>query len=836
MPFSPLFSLELYMKIRNKLTINSIIILVLMAVISVTAVIGIKFIQKNIFALTQKSTPYQIKTLDNQRALQAHASNLLKLAGSESPEEYKLNSTQSNESLAEEIKTAEELVKLGSTSDYAADAISENTKLIQEMTQKRLLLQQETQAVVLSMRGNLSDAAKRLQGLDTSIRKLQQGASKIMVTNVNITSKENKQATSLAALRDGLKDLSIYVTRVAVTSDADAVEDMFENLAGTLNNMQVYIKLITWSEKQTGEDIAGKLAELVVKLTEAKNHQLKFLASRDASASAKAVQATKAAELDIGYIQTMARMEISKSKSNLDNSSEDMSASIVAFSDTNAILILSAGILFSSAVIDSQVNYSLAIKGLADFDRTVAAINSEFNRVDTAAQKLKGMLTKGKFKHETRLLTDSLAALATVKQGFLGKSGAAEKIKASMKNIDEVSKLNQRMKEMVAKQMLQSGKDVVSAQKSQESAVASVRKAVSTTIMLIFAISGIAVLASILLSRWIATSITAPIRELTTVAEGFGNGDFSIRMDESRKDEFGTLAAHFNLATTKLGEITTQLKGSINKLASNSQNLSTTAENLYNGAKAQASQTEQSVTAMTEISQTIMDVARNARDAASASKDALNMATSGNSVITKTVRGMHEIAASVKGAAATVGKLSENSDKIGEIVNTINDIADQTNLLALNAAIEAARAGEQGLGFSVVADEVRKLAQRTGEATHEIAGIIHEIQTDTGKSVSAMNAGQTRVEEGVLLTNEASHSLEAIVKASQLGVDMAQMIANATDDQSSASSEVSHGMEKIANITNELSNSTAEIKQASLELSGLANELNQMASWFKIRT
>jgi len=821
-------------KIRNKLMLNSCIILVLMAIIGASAIVGIKFIQKNIFLLTQKSTPYQIKTLNHQRALQAHASNLLKLAGSESDEEYRQNSALSNESLAEEIKSADELVKLGSTSDYEAGAISENTKSIQEMTRKRLQLQQETQAVVQSMRGNLNDAAKRLQGLDSSIRKLQQGAAGKMVSNIDLTSSENRQAATLAAIRDGLKDMNLYVSRIMTTTDKEAVEDMYENIAGPLNNMQVYVKTIRWSDRQTGEDFAKKLNEMTAKLTEAKDHHLKFLASRDASASAKTVQAIKDAEMEIAAMQTIARMETAKSKTGLDTSSEEMSTSINAFSETNTILILSSEILFSSAVIDSQVNYSLAVKGLADFDKTVAAVQSEFTRIDATAQKLKALFAKGKFKHEAKLLADSLGALATVRQGFLGKEGAAEKIKASLKNIDDVAKLNQKMKEMVAKQILQSGKDVIVAQKSQESAVASVRSAVSTTIMLIIIIAGVAVLASIGLSRWIGISITSPVKELMVVAESFGNGDFSKRMDESRKDEFGELAVHLNSATSRLGEITAHLKQAITRLSESSHNLLATAEDLYSGAQEQAFQTEQSVTAMTEISCTINDVAKNAREAASASKDALDTAMVGKEEVGNTVKGMNEIADFVMGASATIGKLSESSEQIDAIVNTINDIADQTNLLALNAAIEAARAGDQGRGFAVVADEVRKLAQSTGEATHEIAAIIHGIKADTASSVSAMNNGKVRVEEGVKLSGKASKSLEAILGASERGVNMAQMIATATDDQSSASEGVSHGMEKIANITIKLKKSTEEIKRSSEELSGLADELNNMASWFKV--
>jgi len=317
------------------------------------------------------------------------------------------------------------------------------------------------------------------------------------------------------------------------------------------------------------------------------------------------------------------------------------------------------------------------------------------------------------------------------------------------------------------------------------------------------------------------------------MAEGFGEGDFSVRLDESRKDEFGNLALHFNQATKKLGEITSKLKDSIVRLSANSQKLSATAESLYTGAMEQASQSEQSATAVTQISQTITDVAKNASAAADTSKGASDIATQGKDVVGRTVRGMNEIAESVKGASSTIGMLKESSAKIGDIVVVIKDISDQTNLLALNAAIEAARAGEQGRGFAVVADEVRKLAERTGMATQEIADIINEIQTDTEKSVSAMKTAQVRVEEGLKLTGEASHSLEAIVDASTKGVDMAQLIATATEEQSAAAEEVSHRVEDIADITKKLKQSTADIKQASEELSTVADELNRMAAWFK---
>ena len=821
------------MKIKSKLSVNSLIILVLMAVIGTASIVGIRFIQKNIFTLTQKSTPYQIKTLNHQRALQAHASNLLKVAASDSFEEFKQNVAKSAESLAEEIKSAEELVEFGSTSDYATDAISENTGSIHDITQKRLQLQRDTQTAVIGMRQSLLDASKRLQGLDASIRKLQQGSAKNMVSNIGITSNENRQAGTLAMLRDGLKDVTLYVSQVKIGTEKETVENLHENLAGPINNMYVYLKTIRWSDQQTGHELAKKLGEMSAKLTEAKDDYLKFLATRDASFGAKAAQATLEAEQAIAYIQTFARMEIAKTNSGLESSSEEMSTSISVFSGTNTVLILASGIIFSSAVIDSQINYGLSVKNLADFDKTVQAIDSEFNGIDGTAQRLTALLAKGKFRRETTLLADSLAALATVRQGFLGKDGAAEKIRASLKNVDEVAKLNLKMKEMVTRQMEQSGKDVVVAQQSQEKAVASVRAAVKTTVTLIIAIAVIAVVLSIVLSRWIISSITRPIDELTSMAEGFGSGDFNFRMDESRKDEFGTLALHFNQATVKLFEFTRHLQEAIRKLTSSSATLLGTADKLYTGAREQASQADQSATAMAEISQTVTDVARNARHASDASTDAHKMATSGKAIVADSVNGMNDIADSVSAVACTVGKLSAGSEQIGIIVNTIEGIADQTNLLALNAAIEAARAGDQGLGFAVVADEVRKLALRTAQATTEIGEIIQQVQGDTEKAVRAIKTGSSRVDEGVKQSGAASESLEAIVVVSARGMEMARMIATATDDQSAASEEVSHSMEQIVQISDSMKGYTEEVKIASEELSTLAEELDRMASWFK---
>ena len=109
--------------------------------------------------------------------------------------------------------------------------------------------------------------------------------------------------------------------------------------------------------------------------------------------------------------------------------------------------------------------------------------------------------------------------------------------------------------------------------------------------------------------------------------------------------------------------------------------------------------------------------------------------------------------------------MSTYSQQIGEIINTIDDIASQTNLLALNASIEAARAGEHGKGFAVVADEVRKLAEKSTSATKEIASIIHTVQQSITSAAQSMGSATKKVQEGAELASQSGEALDQLLRS-----------------------------------------------------------------------
>ncbi|WP_419096363.1 MULTISPECIES: methyl-accepting chemotaxis protein [unclassified Pseudomonas] len=151
-------------------------------------------------------------------------------------------------------------------------------------------------------------------------------------------------------------------------------------------------------------------------------------------------------------------------------------------------------------------------------------------------------------------------------------------------------------------------------------------------------------------------------------------------------------------------------------------------------------------------------------------------------MISETVAVVRGIADELSRAAEGISAVSQQSETISSIVQTIRGIAEQTNLLALNAAIEAARAGEQGRGFAVVADEVRSLAARTAQATVEIVEVVkrnHDLAQD---AVNNMQSSQHKVDQGVGLVNQAGDVIEQIQRGARQVVDAVRQFAEALED------------------------------------------------------
>lgn len=215
-----------------------------------------------------------------------------------------------------------------------------------------------------------------------------------------------------------------------------------------------------------------------------------------------------------------------------------------------------------------------------------------------------------------------------------------------------------------------------------------------------------------------------------------------------------------------------------------------------------------------EVSGSAQTIASRSHQAATDSAETAAIAGEGKNAVSETIDTMEQIKDEVLGLEDVIENLNSAGKQIGEIVNTITNIAHQTNLLALNAAIEAARAGEHGQGFTVVAGEVRKLAEESGEAAEDIGKKIKEMLLKTGKAVETINRGASKVIDGVNIANVAGNNLDKIV-SSVLNVNkMIQDISTASTEQSQNIDSLRGSIESISGATKITSEGTRRVASA----------------------
>ena len=274
----------------------------------------------------------------------------------------------------------------------------------------------------------------------------------------------------------------------------------------------------------------------------------------------------------------------------------------------------------------------------------------------------------------------------------------------------------------------------------------------------------------------------------------------------------------------KITSIVKNIIGASNSLAGKIEDVSQGSSQVLESATHQARLTQETAQKLDELRHSIDQVSSIATHTEDNSEMTVEFALKGRQVVNEAALEMEKISSTVN---TTV-------EQIGSIVNVISEISDQTNLLALNAAIEAARAGESGRGFAVVADEVRSLAQRTGDATSQIATMINEVQTETAASVAAMNTTQPQVENGKAQTQSASELLQNIEQQANDSLKKVKEVALATSSQVTVVGDISHAMGDISQMSSESIEHMQSNDNATNALNELASQLKQEVAYFKV--
>jgi methyl-accepting chemotaxis protein len=414
---------------------------------------------------------------------------------------------------------------------------------------------------------------------------------------------------------------------------------------------------------------------------------------------------------------------------------------------------------------------------------------------------------------------------------------------------------------------------------------------------IIVGVTAVAAVIITIIAYFIARTISKPISDVAMTASGISNGDFSKRTNIRSNNEIGVLAAAFDQMAENVqnlfksereskeqlqsvvseysqfieavanGNLTIQLElenqdesqelhrlgqnlnymvGNLSEMASQINETASSvsaaaAEILASTTQQIASTTEQeaavtqTMTTVEEVKATVKQTSERAQNVAEASRQSVQISVSGQNSVADSVNGMKLIRQRVESIAENILMLSERTQQIGEIIETVNEIAAQSKLLALNASIEAARAGEDGKGFAVVAMEVRQLAEQSRDATARVRDILNQIQQATNTAVMVTEEGSKGAEAGMSLVERAGESIESLSQTIEEASQAAIQIAASTNQQNNGMEQLAQAMASIKQASTQAAASTRQAERSAKDLNEMAQRMQEAVRRYQLR-
>lgn len=362
-----------------------------------------------------------------------------------------------------------------------------------------------------------------------------------------------------------------------------------------------------------------------------------------------------------------------------------------------------------------------------------------------------------------------------------------------------------------------------------------VTEASRNLLILIALVSFAIAIVSFALITWLLNRTTRPLVVVSDSMSRLGQGEVSIQVakgDDSSnneivllKNQMSDMAGHLNQLVNNIREASDSLHEQAASVFADSQQTMTQMDD-------QQKTVDSVVTAIEEMAQSAKDVATQIELIASGVQHAETSGQSGVKVVDAVTDSMHQLKSMLDGSAVAIAGAAQDSEKIQQVTNIINEIAEQTNLLALNAAIEAARAGEQGRGFAVVADEVRTLASRTQASVADVSAIINSLQSSTKGAVKLMQQSQDNATQVLDKANEASMELAAIGKQMGEVSIQSQAISATTEQQAMVAQNIAQSVSNISKLNQQATHLSARSASSAEILQSHSVELKQRVDYF----
>lgn len=321
-------------------------------------------------------------------------------------------------------------------------------------------------------------------------------------------------------------------------------------------------------------------------------------------------------------------------------------------------------------------------------------------------------------------------------------------------------------------------------------------------------------------------------RGMAAVAHDVAGGDLTVKVTPLSDED--TLGHALTGMVQNLREQIRETMEGADILASSANEITALTAQLVAATAESSTALSQTTTTVEELRQTAQASNEKAKQISKDFEQTTQISQAGDRATEDTVKAMDVIKEQMESIAESIVRLSEQSQAVGEIISTVDDIAEQSNLLAVNAAVEAARAGEQGKGFAVVAEEIKSLAEQSKRATGQVRTILKDIQKATSTAVMVTEQGGKVVDTGAEHTAKAGEAIRALTGSVSESAQAATQIAAASQQQLVGMEQITSAMENVKQASEQNLAGTKQLEDAAQNLDELGRKLQELVQRYKI--